>query len=90
MDVLGKLFGSESKVRIMRLFLFNPETSFDLESIAERAKTTLSVARHEISALRKGRFISCKPFHNTRVVGDADNGMPKLSKTGRINLAKMP
>ena len=62
MDILSKLFGSESKVRIMRLFLFNPETPFDLESIAERAKTTLSVARHEISALRKGRFIKGRAF----------------------------
>lgn len=60
MDVLGKLFGSESKVRIMRLFLFNPETTFDVETIAERAKTTASVARHELAALRKGRFIKGK------------------------------
>ena len=62
MDILGKLFGSESKVRIMRLFLFNPEMPFDLETIAERAKTTLSVARHEVAALRKGRFIKGRAF----------------------------
>ena len=79
MDVLGKLFGSESKVRIMRLFLFNPEMSFDLESIAARAKATLSVARHEVAALRKGRFIKGRAFikRPSRTDGAKGNGMRK-------------
>ncbi len=53
METLGKIFGSEAKVKIMRLFLFNPETVFDVKNIAERAKVELPKARREISGLEK-------------------------------------
>jgi hypothetical protein len=62
MDVLGKLFGSESKVKMMRLFLFNPETSFSAETIAERVKCGLFSARHELSTLRQMKFIRPRSF----------------------------
>ncbi len=53
METLGKLFGSEAKVKIMRLFLFNPETVFDTHDIAERAKVELPKVRREMSNLDK-------------------------------------
>lgn len=53
METLGKLFGSEAKVKIMRLFLFNPETVFDGTEIAERAKVDISRVRREMSNLEK-------------------------------------
>jgi len=62
MDILGKLFGSESKVRIMRLFLFNPDTPFTNEDVAERAKCSLASTRHELSVLRKIRLIRSRGF----------------------------
>ncbi len=80
MDILGKLFGSEAKVRIMRLFLFNPETPFTNEDVAERAKTNLSIARHELSVLRKMKLIRRKGFVK-RVVSKKG----KVSKFVRIH-----
>ncbi|MDO8594475.1 MAG: hypothetical protein Q7R93_03095 [bacterium] len=62
MDILGKLFGSESKVKIMRLFLFNPETPFTKEDVAERARVSVALARHELALLRKMRLIKNKAF----------------------------
>ncbi|MEK7208195.1 MAG: hypothetical protein AAB699_01445 [Patescibacteria group bacterium] len=62
MEVLGKLFGSEHKVRIMRLFLFNPETPFAKEDVAERARVTLASARRELKILRKTRLIKSRYF----------------------------
>jgi DNA-binding MarR family transcriptional regulator len=53
MEQLGKLFGSEAKVKIMRLFLFNPETVFDTGEISERAKVEPSKVRREMSNLEK-------------------------------------
>lgn len=53
MEQLGKLFGSEAKVKIMRLFLFNPDTVFDAGEIAERAKVEPPKARREMSNLEK-------------------------------------
>jgi len=67
MDILGKLFGSESKVKIMRLFLFNPETPFGREDVAERARVGLEVARAELALLRRMRLVKNKSF-SRRVV----------------------
>ncbi len=53
METLSKLFGSETKVKIMRLFLFNPETVFTTGEIAERAQAQGSKVRREISNLDK-------------------------------------
>ncbi len=37
----------------MRLFLFNPDTTFDITNIARRAKTTSHKARYELSIMGK-------------------------------------
>jgi hypothetical protein len=57
METLSKLFGSEVKVKIMRLFLFNPETVFTTNDIAERAQEQLSKVRREVSNLEKTGLI---------------------------------
>jgi len=36
MDILGKLFGSEAKAKIIRLFLFNPEAVYGIRDISAR------------------------------------------------------
>jgi len=53
METLSKLFGSENKVKIMRLFLFNPEKAFSIADIADRVKTETSKVRRETSVLEK-------------------------------------
>src|SRR5581483_8723171 len=53
METLAKLFGSETKVKIMRLFLFNPETVFTTTEIAERVNDSVSKVRGEISNIEK-------------------------------------
>lgn len=60
MDVLGKLFGSDSKVKIMRLFLFNPDALYAKEDVAERTKVSIPAARHELSILRRMKFIKSR------------------------------
>ena len=62
MDILGKLFGSDSKVKIMRLFLFNPEMPFSAEMVADRTKAGLFTARQELSNLRQMKLIKHKSF----------------------------
>ncbi len=57
METLSKLFGSETKVKIMRLFLFNAETVFDAADIAERAKADISKVRREITNIEKTGLI---------------------------------
>ncbi len=51
--MLEKIFGSIAKVKIMRLFIFNPDQYFTAKVIADRAKITPSQARREIGTLLK-------------------------------------
>lgn len=60
MEILGKLFGSESRVKILRLFLFNQGAAFSAVDIAERSKADLYAVKHELKLLRKVGFIKRK------------------------------
>lgn len=62
MDILEKLFGTAAKVKIMRLFLFNPEYIFSLEEIVERGKMTSKEVKNELPNLIKVGLIRKKPF----------------------------
>ena len=62
MDVLSILFGGESKVRIMRLFLFNPEIIFDFDTVCEKSKVDIKTVKKEFSILEKANLIKEKDF----------------------------
>lgn len=57
METLEKLFGSASKVKVMRLFIFNPDHIFDTKTIAERARLTMAQVRKEVALLQKMKLI---------------------------------
>ena len=65
MEILGKLFGSESRVKILRLFLFNEEESFCADEVAERSQANLYAVKHELKLLRKVGFIKRKAAKKT-------------------------
>jgi len=60
MDTLEKLFGSASKVKVMRLFIFNPDHLFDLKTIALRTRLTTAQTRKELALLHKMKLIKSK------------------------------
>lgn len=60
MDILGKLFGGADKVKVMRLFILNPDPVFDSKEVAKRSKITTAAARREIGLLRQLGFIRAK------------------------------
>jgi len=51
-DVLAKLFGSSNRVKIIRLFLLNPEKVFEPKNIFLRAKVSRQTGRREILLLK--------------------------------------
>jgi hypothetical protein len=53
METLAKLFGNETKVKMMKLFLFNPERIFDVADIGDRVKAESSKVRREVNVLEK-------------------------------------
>ncbi len=62
MEILAKLLGSAAKVKIIRLFLFNEETAYDLKDIANRAKVSPSEAKKELDNLQKMGLVRRKTF----------------------------
>jgi hypothetical protein len=57
MDITAAVFGNPTRVKLMRLFLFNPTTSFLVSEIAIRARSAKGVVRKELSVLLKANLI---------------------------------
>jgi DNA-binding Lrp family transcriptional regulator len=51
MEILAKLFGSTTKVRLMRMFLFNEDNAYSFSDIAERTKSQTKECKREINGL---------------------------------------
>jgi hypothetical protein len=51
MEILSKLFGHPAKVKLMRLFLFNPEAFYSAKEIAVRSKLSSAEVKKEVNAL---------------------------------------
>ena len=62
MDTLGILFGSPSRIRILRLFLNNPLEAHNIKDIAIKSKVKVAEARKELSLLKKAGFIAERSF----------------------------
>lgn len=66
MEILSKLFGSEVKVKMMRLFLLNPEKVFSVKEIVDRVKSNHSKVRREIGTLEKIDLIKRRSSQRNR------------------------
>jgi hypothetical protein len=53
MDILAKLFGSPSRVKLMRLFLMNPEDVFDKGEMGKRSKISGDTLKREAKLLEE-------------------------------------
>ncbi|MCH7883385.1 hypothetical protein IIA95_03155 [Patescibacteria group bacterium] len=56
-DILSQLFSSDALIKIMRLFLLNPEEIFDLRDVCRRTKISLKNVRRELKLLSNIEFI---------------------------------
>ena len=57
MTSVSHIFGGDAKVRIMRLFVFNPDLSLTSSEVAVRAKERPGLARRELRVLFKAGLI---------------------------------
>lgn len=60
METLAKLFGGQARVKIMRLFLLNGASAFEIEEISSRSRVTKVNARKEVNALFAMGFVKHK------------------------------
>jgi hypothetical protein len=62
MDILGKLFGSILRVKLLRTFLFNPGTAYDAVTLAKRTQSKLADVKKEVTLLMKIAFVKEKVY----------------------------
>lgn len=60
METLAKLFGGQARVKIMRLFLLNHNSAFEVEDVVSRSRVTKANSRKEINALFAMGFVKQK------------------------------
>ena len=59
-EILEQLFDSLIKVRLLKLFLRNPDSTFELSEIARRIKSDSSVCKRQINKLESISFINSR------------------------------
>lgn len=59
-EVLGKIFGSLNKVKVLRFFLMNAEVPADLQEISSVVKINFSALRKELNLLESIKFLTQK------------------------------
>lgn len=75
MEILAKLFGSDTRVKLMRLFLFNPDNSYLIQEIVERTKSSPKDVKKELGGLSGINIIKKKsitrdlPYKKGKKVG---------------------
>ena len=78
MDILSKMLGGVPRVKIMRLFLLNPEQAFCLDDITDRSRLQSPLARRTLTQLVGMALIKKKSF--AKEVTDARNGKVKKKR----------
>lgn len=78
MEELAKLLGGEHKVRLLRLFLNNPQTPFQPIDISRRIKVPLAKLRKELSLFSSIKLITPK---ETKIISP---GKKKRRKPKRV------
>jgi hypothetical protein len=74
MDILAKLFGSPSRVKLMRLFLMNPEDVFDKTEMGKRSKITGTTLQKEIRMMEDIGLIKSRTVIKMKPKSNGKNG----------------
>jgi len=82
-DILGKILGNPARVKIMRFFLLNPEKSFEIKEIINRARASGELVKKEIRLLESISFLKQK-----KIVIEIEQKTQKARKRGKHPSAK--
>jgi len=74
---LDALFGLPERMKIIRLFVFNPERAFDIEMVVKKTGLKKSIVLREIAMLKKFELITPKKF--SKIVSENPKRMKKVS-----------
>lgn len=86
MEVLPKLFGSRERVKLLKLFLYNPNLFFSLADIAKRTKIRTAFLKRELELFDEIGFLSSKKLLATQnpTNGSKKKPLPKGVAKGKV------
>jgi hypothetical protein len=84
MDTLEKIFGGAARVKLMRLFLFNPKSVFNSTEISSRAKVESTRMRREVGFLVKVGLVKRRPGPGGKNVWYLNEHFPYLLEFQRL------
>jgi hypothetical protein len=64
MDTLEKMFGSSTKARLMRAFVYNGTTVYDTETLAKQTKSKQDAVKRELRVLKDMKLVSVRQTKN--------------------------
>lgn len=82
MEILERLFGSNARVKLMRLFLMNPEDIFDRKEILRRSKISSEALSRETRLLRDVGLIKSRTMVKMVPTGRKDGALEKRKVDG--------
>jgi predicted nucleotidyltransferase len=82
MEILERLFGSTARVKLMRLFLMNPEDVFDRKEMMRRSKISGEALTKEMRLLRDVGLVKPRTMVKMYQAGRADGEMEKRKIDG--------
>ncbi len=80
MQTIGKLFGSADRVKIMRLFLLNPEQTFEADDISKRSRVSRKNLNKELAVLQSIGFAKKRDLVRVLPVKTKKKGTAKTVK----------
>lgn len=86
MDTLEKIFGGAARVKLMRLFLFNPTLYYETSDVVDRSKVDSTRARRELNFLAKVGLIKKSSRGGNTVVWYLNEKFPYLVEFQRLLL----
>ncbi len=84
METLEKLFGGAARVKIMRLFLFNPSSTFSTAEITERSKVNSAKVQKEAAFLSSFGMVRKTTKSNGRSSWHLNEKFPYLIELQRL------
>jgi len=81
MEKIAKIFDSSARVKIMRLFLFNDRTPYDVADIGEKSHVSDTTARREIKILLDAGFLKKKSFTKSLTLKPTKKGSKSKKQT---------
>ncbi len=85
MDTLEKIFGGAPRVKLMRLFLFNPTLYYETSDVVDRSRVEINRARRELNFLNKVGLVK-KSTRENSVVWYLNEKFPYLVEFQRLLL----